>query len=66
MYLLYNLGRYSVRVNDETGRLEIQASKNPMAYPEAAALAKQSARSDSDSYRRRVRFRAKGSAIGEP
>ena len=37
MYLLYNLGKYSVRVNDETKLLEIEKSKSPMAYPEAAS-----------------------------
>ena len=40
MYLLYNLAKYSVRVNDETKLLEIEKSKNPMAYPEAAELAR--------------------------
>jgi len=64
MYLLYSLGRYSVRVNDETKLLEIQTSKNPMAYPEAAKLATQSARSDADNFRRRSLFRPKGTAIG--
>lgn len=64
MYLLYNLGRYSVRVNGETERLEIQTSKDPMPYPEAVRIATQSARSDRDSFRRRVRFRPKGTAIG--
>ena len=32
MYVLYNLGKYSVRVNDATKLLEIGTSKNPMAY----------------------------------
>ncbi len=36
MYLLYNLGKYRVRVNDETKLLEIDKSKDPMAYAEAA------------------------------
>ena len=44
MYLLYNLGKYSVRVNDETKLLEIETSKIPMAYPEAAELATESAK----------------------
>ena len=65
MYLLYNMGRYSVRVNNETKLLEIQTSKNPMAYPEAARLATQSARSDSDKFRRRLRFLPNGTAIGD-
>jgi hypothetical protein len=66
MYLLYNMGRYSVRVNDKTKLLEIQTSKNPMAYPEAAKLAMQSATSDSENFHRRSVFRPKGTAIGEP
>ena len=66
MYLLYNLGQYSVRVNDETKVLEIEKSKNPMAYPEAAELANRSAQSDSESFRRRLPFRRRGAEIGEP
>jgi len=54
MYLLYNLGRHSVRVNGETKRLEIEKSKEPMAYAQAAELAAQSAKSDSESFQRRV------------
>ena len=33
MYLLYNLSKYRVRVNDETKLLEIDKSKEPMPYP---------------------------------
>jgi hypothetical protein len=66
MYLLYNLGKYSIRVNGETMQLEIETSKHPMAYPEAARLATQSARSDGENFRRRVRFRPQGTGIGEP
>jgi hypothetical protein len=66
MYLLYNMGRYIVRPNDETKLLEIAKTKTPMAYPEAAKLAAQSAKSDSDNLRRRSAFRPKGTAIGEP
>jgi hypothetical protein len=65
MYLLYNMSRYSVRVNDETKLLEIDKSKKPMAYDEAAALAAQQARSDSESFRRRQTFQAKGTEVGE-
>ena len=36
MYLLYNLSKYGVRLNDETKLLEIAKSKIPMGYPEAA------------------------------
>jgi hypothetical protein len=67
MYLLYNLGRYSVIVNDETKRLEIERSKDPMAYARAAELAVRSARSDSENFKRRARFRQKGTPIeGNP
>jgi hypothetical protein len=66
MYVLYNMGKLGVRVNDETTLLEIAKSKNPMAYPQAAELATQSARSDSENFRRRLRFRPSGTAIGEP
>ena len=66
MYVLYNMGRYGVRVNDETKLLEIAKSKQPMAYADAAALATKSAKSDSENFRRRLQFRASGTGIGEP
>lgn len=65
MYLLYNLGKHSVRVNDATKLLEIEKSKEPMAYAQAAEHAEQSARSDSASFRRREPFRQKGTEIGK-
>jgi len=65
MYLLYNLGKYSVRVNAATKLLEIEKSKEPMPYAEAAALAAQSARSDSENYGRQSAFRPEGKRIGE-
>ena len=65
MYLIYNLARYSVRVNELTKLLEIGESKNPMPYPEAAKLATQSARSDSENYGRQTAFRPEGKRIGE-
>jgi hypothetical protein len=63
MYVLYNLATYSVRMNDGTKRLEIERSKRPMAYPVATELATQSARSDSESFGRRLSFRTKGTSI---
>ncbi len=66
MYLLYNLSKYRVRVNDETKLLEIDKSKIPMAYPEAAELATQSAKADSEDFRRRQPFPRRGTEIGEP
>ena len=64
MYLLYNLGKYRVRVNDETKLLEIDKSKPPMPYAEAAEVAARSAESDSENFRRRLPFRQKGTEIG--
>ena len=65
MYLLYNLGKYRVRVNDETKLLEIDKTKVPMAYPAAAELAARSAKADSEGFRRRQPFRRQGTEIGE-
>jgi hypothetical protein len=66
MYVLYNMGRYGVAVNEETKRLEIRFGKTPMAYPEAAEVAMRNARSDSENFRRRGPFRPKGTRIGAP
>jgi len=65
MYLIYNLARYSVKVNDETKLLEIEKSKDPVPYPEAAELAIRRARSDSEKYGRQTSFRPEGKRIGE-
>jgi hypothetical protein len=65
MYLLYNLARYSVRVNDVTKLLEIDRSKTPLPYREAAELADLSATSDSGNYVRGAEFRPQGTRIGE-
>ncbi len=65
MYLLYNMGKYSVRVNEQTRLLETEVSKEPMAYSAAAALASQSAKSDSENFRLRRKFLPKGTRIGE-
>ena len=63
--VLYNLAKYSVRVNGETKLLEIERSKTPMAYPEAAELASQSAESDSENFAKKIHFRPSGRRIGE-
>ena len=65
MYLLYNMGRYGIGVDDEKKLLEIDSSKTPLAYPEAAELAARSAESDSESFRLRLPFRPNGKRIGE-
>jgi hypothetical protein len=62
-YFLYNIAKYSVRVNDGTKLLEIERSKRPMAYPVAAELAARSAKSDSENFRRRILFRTRGTSI---
>jgi hypothetical protein len=63
MYLLYNLGKYSVRVDDKTRLLKIGMRKRPMAYAEAAELAARSAKSDSENFRRGISFRTNGTSI---
>jgi hypothetical protein len=65
MYLLYNLGKYGVRVNEQTKLLEIVRSKSPLPYPEAARLATEAARSDSENYGQHASFRPEGTRIGE-
>ena len=66
MYLLYNLSRHSVRVNDETKLLEIAGSKSPMTYSDAVELATRSAKSDSGDFSQRQPFQRKGTEIGDP
>jgi hypothetical protein len=63
MYVLFNMGRYSVRVNDATKLLEIEMSKKPMAYPAAAELAAKDASSDSRLFRSRAPFRPSGTTL---
>jgi hypothetical protein len=65
IYLLDNLNRYRVRIDDETKRLEIDAVRSPMPYAEAAALARESAGDDSRNYRQRAAFQPKGRRLGE-
>jgi hypothetical protein len=63
MYVLYNMGRYSVRVNPATQLLEIDVSKKPMAYSEAAELATKDASSDSSRFKTSTPFRPSGAAL---
>jgi hypothetical protein len=65
MYLLYNLARYAVQVNEQTRLLEIAQTKTPLAYADAVRLAADAARSDSEDYGRRVTFQPKGTRIGD-
>jgi hypothetical protein len=64
MYLLYNLARYRVQVNDATKRLEIGRSKSAVPFPEAAALAAEAASSDSEKYRQGASFTPQGTRVG--
>ena len=66
VYLLYNLARYSVRIDPDTRLLVVDRSKQPMAYPEAAARAVDAADADSKNFLRRALFKPKGKRIGEP
>ena len=63
MYLLFNIGKYSVRVDGETQRLAIAAAKEPMPYAEAKALAQRQADADSRGFLRRLAFRPQGNKI---
>jgi hypothetical protein len=65
MYVLYNLGKHSLRVNDETKLIEIDSGKTPMAYPAAAELATRNAKSDSARFPLRLPFLPSGIGIGE-
>jgi hypothetical protein len=65
MYLLYNLGRYSVRIDHATKRVSIAVDKAPMPYARAAARAETAARSDSARYEQKVAFTPEGRRVGE-
>jgi hypothetical protein len=64
MYLFYNLGRYSLKVNAQTQRIEVGMANTPMDYPVAEKLAKQSAEEDSKGFLRRLPYTPKGKAVG--
>ena len=64
MYLLHNLGRYTLRVSEETKLLEIESDRNPMAYPDAAELATRNAKSDVEKFPLRLPFLPSGIGIG--
>ena len=60
MYLIYNIGRYGVKVDEATQRLGIATTKEPLPFERAEELARTSAKSDSDNYRKGARFNPKG------
>jgi hypothetical protein len=65
MYLLFNLGKYRVRIDESTGRLELSAPRVPLPYDEAERRAAEAAVADSDRYIRRAKFVPKGTRVGE-
>jgi hypothetical protein len=65
MYLLYNLVRYSVQINEQRGELEIARTKTPSSYIDAVRQAAEAATADSANYGRRVTFRPEGTRIGD-
>jgi hypothetical protein len=60
MYLLYYMGRYSIVLDGETRRLEVEAKKEPDGYAMASYKADQSAQKDKKHLLRRLIFRAWG------
>jgi hypothetical protein len=60
MYLLYYMGRYSIVLNGENRRLEIEAKKEPDGYATATHKADESAGRDKKHMLRRLIFRAWG------
>ena len=60
MYLLYNLGRYSIVLDNATRRLKIEAQKEPDPFTLARKNARRSALKDKKHALRRVIFRAWG------
>lgn len=65
MYLLYNLGRYALRIDPTTQRIELSVSKAPLPYAEAARRAAEAAGADSRDYLNRAAFTPKGTRIGD-
>lgn len=65
MYLLYNLGRYRVRLDEATKLLAIEFEKTPLPFEQAEAVALEAASSDSANYSQGARFTPEGARIGE-
>jgi len=64
MYLLYYMGRYSIVLNGETRRLEIEEQKEPDSYLTAKEKAHHSAMTDKKNVLRRLLFRSWGLKLG--
>ena len=63
MYLLYYMGRYSIVLDGDTRRLEVEAKKEPDSYAIASYKAEQSARKDKKHLLRRLIFSAWGMTL---
>lgn len=63
MYVLANLAKYDVRIDERTKLLGIDATRTPMPYAAAAAHAARNAAADSDDFRRRMTFRRRGAPV---
>jgi hypothetical protein len=64
MYLLHNLGRYSVRIDEATKRLQIERRKQPLPYAQAVQQAREAAAADSADFTGGKTFRPRGAPIG--
>jgi hypothetical protein len=64
MYLLYNLCKYSIVLDDAARRLKIEATRQPDRYEVAKEKAHKSAMKDKKHVLRRVVFRAWGIKLG--
>jgi hypothetical protein len=65
MYLLYDLARYSVSIDDATKTLQIAVDKTPLPFAEAERRAAEAALADSAGYSARAKFVPQGTRIGE-
>lgn len=64
MHLLFDLGRYSLKIDPATTRLQVEREKQPEPYEVAEARAVGEARKESKHILRRLLFRAWGLRVG--
>ena len=60
MYLLYNLGKYGVKVNGQTGSLELETLGRNLPYARAVEIAQADAKEDSNGFLARILQPARG------
>ena len=60
MYLLYNLGKYGVKVNEQTGALELEKLGRTLPYARAVEVAAAGAQEDSNGFLARLVRPARG------